>query len=330
MYKNVIYVVDEVKGVTCDIKLKDGKLGKLVTNLNQNVVRSPKFLRNTSRISEEEYEKWCEICYNMYGDNSELLAQNIGFLNEQRQEYLSTPNPGYEKPYIKVSLTQPVDIPAIIVCENHRFEMQQVEIAGGQRRFWVKTSLAIRVASNLHDRGVAITMVNYKGKNKETTKILPQDNFYDKIDEFCGVNNTKAKTRLGKEFKKADKIKSDITLSSFNNLDIKLLDYFSSTEHAKVTIDMFRRYATIYGLDTTKPEDLLTFKFCIEHPDCADVFLDGTKFRCPKCGNVVHVNGHEEYINGKPVNTFETVCDYCGEEFDIHDKQDILDMLAAR
>ena len=318
--KNVIYVLDEVKGIT------EG----LNTCIDYNVVKSPKFLKNTGRISEEEYEKMCEVCYNMYGDDRELLAQNIGFLNEQKQEYLSIPNPRYEKPYIAVSLRQPEDVPAIIVCNYHRFEMQQVEIAGGQRRFWTKTSLAIRVASNLHDRGVEITMVNYKGEKKETTKILPQDNFYDKIDEFCGINNTKAKTRLGKEFKKADKIKSEITLSSFNNSNINLLEHFSSTKHAKLTIDMFRRYATIYGLDTTKPEDLLTFKFYIEHPDCADVFLDGTKFKCPHCKNIVHVNGHEEFIKGRLMNTFETICDYCGEEFDIHDKQDILDMLATR
>lgn len=279
MYKNVIYVVNEVKGVTYDIKRKDGKLGKLVTNLNQNVIRDPNH---------------------------------------------------NDKPFMKVSLTQPADVPAIIICEDHNFETQQVEIAGGQRRFWVKTSTAIIIANNLYNRGIETTIINYNKGVKETIKILPQDYFYDKIDELCGTDSGKAKNRLGKEFKKADKVKSDITLSSFNNLNIKLLDYFNSTEHAKITIDMFRRYATIYGLDTTKPEDLLTFKFCIEHPDCADVFLDGTKFRCPHCGNVVHVNGHEEYIKGKPVNTFETVCDYCGEEFDIHDKQDVLDMLAKR
>lgn len=269
MYKNVIYVVNEIKGVTEELR----------TSVSMNVVRDRR---------------------------------------------------GDEKSFIAVSLSQPTDVPAIIVCENHRFETQQVEIAGGQRRFWVKTSATIRIANNLYNRGVKATIINYRNGAKETITILPQDNFYDRIDELCGTDSGKAKNRLGKEFKKADKIKSDITLSSFNNLDINLLEHFNSTEHAKVTIDMFRRYATIYGLDTTKPEDLLTFKFCIEHPDCADVFLDGTKFRCPHCGNVVHVNGHEEYINGKPVNTFETVCDYCGEEFDIHDKQDVLDMLAKR
>lgn len=269
MYKNVIYVVDEIKGVT----------EKLRTSVAMNVVRDRR---------------------------------------------------GDEKSFIAVSLSQPVDVPAIIVCRNHRFETQQVEIAGGQRRFWVKTSATIRIANNLYNRDVKTTIINYNDGTKEVTTILPQDNFYDKIDELCGTDSGKAKNRLGREFKKADKVKSDITLSSFNNLDINLLEHFSSTEHAKITIDMFRRYATIYGLDTTKPEDLLAFKFYIEHPDCADVFLDGTKFRCPHCGNVVHVNGHEEYIKGKLMNTFETICDYCGEEFDIHDKQDILDMLASR
>lgn len=268
MYNKVIYVVNEVKGVT-DL---------LRTTASMNVVRD-------------------------YAGN--------------------------EKSFIKVSLTQ-ADVPTTIVTTNHRFEMKQVEIPGGQYRFWTKDSTAIRIAHNLYNRGITVALVNYKGKTFTKTVIDPnRDEFHKQIDEFCEVES-KVTSRLGREFKKADKVKSEVTLSSFNNLDINLLEHFSSTEHAKVTIDRFRRYATIYGLDTTKPEDLLTFKFCIEHPDCADVFLDGTKFRCPHCGNVVHVNGHEEYIKGKPVNTFETICDYCGEEFDIHDKQDVLDMLAAR
>ena len=55
-------------------------------------------------------------------------------------------------------------------------------------------------------------------------------------------------------------------------------------------------------------------------------FLETDRFKCPVCGNIVHVNGHEEYIKGKPVNTGETICEYCGEEFNIHDKQDVMEL----
>ena len=196
--------------------------------------------------------------------------------------------------------------------------MQQIEIAGGQRRFWTKTSLVIRIANNLYNRGVKTTIINYRGEDKQTVTILPQDNFNDRIDELCGTDSTKAKNRLGREFKKADNYQTPklLKFSDFETYDIPV--------PSKKEMDLFIKFASIYGLSPNEPTDLVSFRYFVKYPDLAEDFLEGTSFKCPHCGNLVRVNGHEEFIAGRFVNTNETICDCCGKEFNIHDKKDIL------
>ena len=231
---------------------------------------------------------------------------------------------GDEKSFIGVSLNQPENIPAIIICNYHRFEMQQVEIAGGQRRFWTKTSLVIRIANNLYNRGVKTTILNYKGKTKEVITILPQDNFRDKIDELCGTDSNKAKNRLGREFKKADNYQAPklLKFSDFQTYNIPV--------PSEKEMRLFIKFANIYGLNPNEPTDLVSFRYYVQHPEFAEDFLEGNSFKCPHCGNLVRVNGHEEFINGRFVNTNETICDCCGEEFEVHDKQDILEQIVCK
>ena len=233
---------------------------------------------------------------------------------------------GDNKSFIGVSLNQSEDVPAIIICSYHKFEMQQVEIAGGQRRFWTKTSLVINVANNLHNRGVEVTILNYKGKIKETIKILPQDNFQDKIDELCGTYNTKKSKsgRLGLEFKKTDNYQKPklLKFDDFKTYNIPV--------PSKKEMDLFIRYASVYGLNPNEPTDLVSFRYFVQHPEFAEDFIEGGYFKCPHCSNLVRVNGHEEFIAGKFINTNETICDLCGKEFEIHDKQDILEQIICK
>ena len=262
MYKEVIYVVNEVKGVTEGLR----------TSMDYNVVRD-------------------------YAGNG--------------------------KSFIKVSLTQD-DVPTTIITQNHRFESKQIEVTGGKYRVWVKDSEAIRIANNLYNRGIETTIINYKGENKEKFTILPQDNFYEKIDEFCGISSNKPKNRLGKEFKKAETIRHKITWYDFPKIGVNPYTIFKDKTQFDKALEVFTKNAELYGLDSSNPVDMLTFSWMVSHSHTD--FLETDRFKCPVCGNIVHVNGHEEYIKGKPVNTGETICEYCGEEFNIHDKPDVMEL----
>ena len=229
---------------------------------------------------------------------------------------------GNGKSFIKVSLTQD-DVPTTIITQNHRFESKQIEVTGGKYRVWVKDSEAIRIANNLYKRQIAVTLINFTGKVKTKTTIMPQDDIYQKIDEFCGVNS-KPKSRLSKEFRKAEVIRHTITLNDFTNLGVNPAQLFRNKESFNKALEVFTKNAELYGLDSSNPVDMLTFSWMVSHSHTD--FLETDRFKCPVCGNIVHVNGHEEYIKGKPVNTHETICEYCGEEFDIHDKQDVIEL----
>lgn len=263
MLKKVIYIVNEIKGVTEGLR----------SNLEYNIVRDRK------------------------GDG---------------------------KSFIAVSLSQDTEVPAMIVCSYHKFEMEQVEIAGGQRRFWVKTSEVIKIANNLYNRGIKTEIINYRGKEKQKITILPQDKFYEKIDELCGIDSNKPKTRLGREFKKADNYQAPklIRFEDFKRYNIQI--------PSEKEMRLFTKFASIYGLNPNEPADLVSFRFYVQHPEFAEDFLEGNSFKCPHCGNLVRVNGHEEFIKNRYINTNETICDYCGEEFDIHDKQDILEQIVNK
>ena len=269
MLKRVIYLVNEIKGVTEGLK----------SNINYNIVR--------------DYR-------------------------------------GNGKSFTAVSLSQDTSVPATIVCKNHRFETIQVEVAGGQRRFWTKTSEVIKIVTNLYNRGVETKIINYRGKDKEEFTINLSEELNKQIDEFCGIDKTTShfgyKDRNGRivdGFKKADVTKHKISWYDFSNIGVNPYTIFKDKTQFEKALEVFTKNAELYDLDSTSPTDMYTFIWMRNH-NHSD-FLANDRFKCPHCGNVVHINGHEEFIKGKPVNTGETICEYCGEEFDIHDKRDVVE-----
>lgn len=268
MVKRVIYLVNEIKGVTEGLK----------SSINYNIVR--------------DYR----------GDGKSFTA---------------------------VSLGQDTSIPATVVCKNHRFETIQVEIAGGQRRFWTKTSEVIKIVTNLYNRGIETKIVHYRGKDKEEFTISLSEELNKQIDEFCGVTtDKKPNSRLAKEFKKAETIKRKISWYDFSDIGVNPYTIFKDKTQFEKMLEIFTKNAELYGLDSTNPTDMYTFLWMRNH-NHSD-FLATDRFKCSCCGNVVHINGHEEYIKGKPVNTGETICSYCGEEYNIHDKQDVMELYYSK
>lgn len=236
---------------------------------------------------------------------------------------------GDGKAFTAVALGQNVDVPATIVCKNHKFETIQVEIAGGQRRFWTKTSEVIKIVTNLYNRGVETKIVHYKGKNKEEFQINLNLELNEQIDNFCGVaTNKRPNNRLAKECKKSQQPKRKINWNDFYNVNINPKSIFKDEETFEKTLEIFTKNAELYSLDTENPVDLLTFMWMKNH-NHRD-FLANDRFKCSCCGNIVHINGHEEYVKGKPVNTNETICSYCGEEYNIHDKQDVMELYYSK
>lgn len=258
MYKSVIYVVNEIKGVTT----------ALHTDSDFNIVR--------------DYR----------GDGKAFTA---------------------------VSINQP-NVPAVIITAWHKYETEMIEIAGGQRRFWTKTSPAIRIANTLYKRGITVTLIDYRGKNKTKVTIEPDDNFYTKINEFCGVDTK----RVNKFSKEASKISQLITWESFIKLGENPFKIFSNKETFEKNLQIFVKYADIYGLDYQSPVDMLTFLYIRQHKEIIEDYVDGTKFICPHCGSVVTVNGYEKFVKGKLVKTGHTVCETCYTAYKIHDKRDVL------
>ena len=257
MYKNVIYVVNEVKGVTEQLK----------TSIDFNVVRD-------------------------YAGNG--------------------------KSFTRVSLEQ-INVPTVIITNNHTFETDWVEIPGGQRRFKAKTSTAIRIASNLYKRGITTTLKDYKGNKITRVTIEPNDNLYKKIDEFCGMIDKKSY-----HFEKMIMENYDITWESFAKAGLNPFQLFPNKEAFTKTLKIFHKYAEVYGLDAKSELDMYTFMYINKHKEIAEDYMDGTKFICPCCQSVVRVNGYEKFINGKPINMGKTVCETCYTSFKVHDKRDVL------
>ena len=145
-----------------------------------------------------------------------------------------------------------------------------------------------------------------------------------KEEVLSNSSDTRLVNYLGYDgFKKADVVRHKISMNDYADLGINIYSIFKDKTTFDITLEKFTKNAELYGLDTTNPVDLLTFVWMnkYNHRD----FIEEDRFKCPHCGNIVHINGHEEFIKGKPVNTGETICDYCGEEFNIHDKQDIIE-----
>ena len=292
---------------------------------------------------KESKQKTVQIIdhYNTYKNSFAPLKDTVGYMlddvdvtvnwesndNKTIIRKCTTEGKDENSAFTAVSLQQQKGDYAVIHVIQHKYEMKQIELQGGKDRMFIKDSLAIRLIKNLYSRGVHITVVNHSCYNtshqsykKTKTIITPEDNVYKKIDELCGVDS-KPNYRLGKEFKQTDyqQILESINPEEFEKYEIPV-----PTERE---VKLFNRFAGVYGLDSSKSEDLLSFMYFMHRPKFAGDFMEGNSFRCPCCGNLVRVNGHEEFIKGNLINTNETICDYCGKEFNIHDKRDILQML---
>lgn len=204
---------------------------------------------------------------------------------------------------------------ATIITSYHTFTQSLVDCSVELKRTtqkktktFIKSSKAITLAQNLYNIGcpeIKLCDVRYiDGEPVSKSVIITQgDDLWNKIQDFCDLWNQG-------DSKIAAQIENDIALES------------TSAE--------FRKYASVYGLDPSNPEDEEAYLYITGNPEITTDFIDGSQFICPDCGEVVHVNSHYEYILGRYTNTYRTICSCCGKEYNIHDKQDILDMLASR
>lgn len=214
--------------------------------------------------------------------------------------------------------------PAKIITSYHKFTQKlvdcHIEIARTTQKktkTFIKESFALTLAQNLYNTGCPeIQLVDYRHYDEElegrAVTITQADNLWDKLQEFCDLWSTKIAYN-------AESIAEEVAEQ------IKL----ETTPLTKMEKN-FRKYASIYNLDANNPEHFETFKFLIAYPEYAGDFIDGSKFKCPHCGEIVYVNRHYIFSHGKYINTNQTICDNCGHEFNIHDKQDILTKIISK
>ena len=247
------------------------------------------------------------------------------------------------KSFIAASLSQP-DVPAVIIVKDHRYTWAEIEPQGGGHSFWVKSSQTINIISNLAKRITApITVINYKKDNPVKITIDPtKDDIYKKIDKLCGIEKDVVKKFGYKDrnghiideyqahykFTKETQPSEDRALSykDFYAVGVNPNQVFKDQNMFKKLLKKYIKYSEVYGLDKNNPVDMLTFVYLQNNRELASEYIDGSKFICPDCGSLVYVNGDRQYINDWYVSTGKTVCSCCGHEFDVHDKQDVLDL----
>ena len=240
---------------------------------------------------------------------------------------------GDGKSFTAVSLSQP-DVPTFIVTDNNKYEYVEIPADNGNRTFMGKTSTAIRVAMNLYKRGINFSFIHYSKKGKVVTTVDAfKDNLYEKIDAFCGLEPKEKVNKFGfkdkngnivDEFRKTTEERPQITMKSFYSIGENPYKIFKNEESFEKNLQIFTKYAEVYGLDHKNPVDMLTFLYIQQHREIAEDYMDGTKFICPCCHSVVTVNGYERFIKGKLVNTGKTVCETCYTAYKVHDKKDVL------
>ena len=232
---------------------------------------------------------------------------------------------GNRKCFTAAAFNQPLDSEAIVIVFRHKFEVERVEIPGGQYSFFTKTSEAIKLVQLLYNRGVQhIKVYNYRNDaDRELTEIVQGDDIYKKIDDICGIATKETNymkyvgcKRVAPTIQKAESF-------SFSASELKELDIPVPTPKL---IEKFKKYAEVYGLDSNKKADFITYLWIMTHSEDRSEFITGDRFICPCCGHVVKINNTEEYINGKYINTGKTTCENCYEEFDVHDKNDIINL----
>ena len=199
--------------------------------------------------------------------------------------------------------------PVIIICSHHSFKQDLVDCnitlkrtTQRKTKTFIKSSFVLTLATNLYNAGCpSIKLCDVRNIDEtidsRSVTITKADNIWSKLQEFCELWDSK-------ESKISQSIREDSITKKLSK--------------------QFTKYASIYNLDPTSEQDEAIFKFLIQFPEAAEDFLDGTKFKCPHCGEIVYTNRNYTFHHGRYINTGETICDYCGVKFDIHDKKDIL------
>jgi len=169
------------------------------------------------------------------------------------------------------------------------------------------------------------------------------DDIYKKIDKLCGIEKDvvkkfgykdrnghiideyQAHSKFTKETQPAEE--KSLTYKDFYAVGVNPNQVFGKdTNIFKKLLRKYVKYADVYGLDKTNPVDMLTFVYLQKNKELAAEYIDGSKFICPHCGSLVYVNGDRQYINDWYVSTGKTICNCCEHEFDVHDKEDVLNL----
>lgn len=222
--------------------------------------------------------------------------------------------------FIASSLNQ-LEVPTYIYTSSKRYETMMLESDHSLSSYYVRTSLVGTIVSNLYKRDINCKVVYKKGETQEVYDINIGSNLYRQLDNFYGITP--------REIYKTQKENLEITKERFyKDTRMSVESVFGSVENFEKQLRIFKKYADVYGFDKSNPVDLLEFFYVQKHREIAEVYIDN-KFICPHCKSTVRVNnggGVYNINNGLYYNQGITICEHCYTEFDIHDKQDILDL----
>lgn len=222
--------------------------------------------------------------------------------------------------FIASSLNQ-LEVPTYIYTSSKRYETMMLESDHSLSSYYVRTSLVGTIVSNLYKRDINCKVVYKKGETQEVYDINIGANLYRQLDNFYGITP--------REIYKIQKENLEITKERFyKDTRMSVESVFGSVENFEKQLRIFKKYADVYGFDKSNPVDLLEFFYVQKHREIAEVYIDN-KFICPHCKSTVRVNnggGVYNINNGLYYNQGITICEHCYTEFDVHDKQDILDL----
>jgi len=237
---------------------------------------------------------------------------------------------GYPASFSAVSLNQ-YNVPTTIYTTDNHYEELEMESDKSINGYNIKVSTVSMIVNNLYKRGISSKIVHKYKKHEEDTEYIQE--IYDisvgsplstQLKEFYNVVSKQEYIAT-----QINKGKVEISKNKFwRYTKMSVESVFGSVENFEKQLRIFKRYSEVYGFDKYNPIDLLEFYYIQQHREIAEVYIDN-KFICPHCRSTVRVNnggGVYNINNGLYYNQGITICEHCYTEFDIHDKQDILDL----